>query len=116
MLDLTKLGEIMPIMDIPRRRRRLGVLRSGTVDEPRLQPGRRGYQNRMMTIREASKTRVGRRLIFLGLTTGWRLANSPTGRKAMHAALSRAERRRKSRRGHARVSTLAGRVAERVRA
>jgi hypothetical protein len=70
----------------------------------------------MMTIPEALKTRVGRRLIFLGFTTGWRLANSPTGRKAMHAASSWAERRRKSRRGHARVSTIAGRVSDRVRA
>jgi hypothetical protein len=68
----------------------------------------------MMTNPEAWKTRVGRRLIFLGLTTGSRLANSPTGRKAMHAASSRAERRRKSRRDHARVSTIAGRISDRV--
>ena len=70
----------------------------------------------MMKIQEALKTSVGRRLIFLGLTTGWRLANSRTGRKAIHAALSRAELRRKSRRGHARVSTIAGRLSDRVRA
>ncbi len=69
----------------------------------------------MMIIRELLKTSGGRRLIFLGLTAGWRLATGPTARQATHA-LSRAERRRKSRRGHARVSTMARRLSDRVRA
>ena len=63
----------------------------------------------------ALKTSVGRRLLLLGLTAGWRLANSPRGRKALHTALTRFGLRRNSSRKRRRVTTVTRRVTERVR-